>query len=1208
MADRLGAPLFFRGEGAMIPWSAMFKEHLATAAEVEGVDPHLLRKQRAAVAERPAEVHLRWMCAQALGVPYGPFTVWARRDKDPLDDARFQARPDPAGNGLRLWLEGETAAVIEVRCQAADPSRAVGLFATLAGTDLVMAVGAAAAMPDANGQARLVVRCSGATSALLVNGRNPSVRIVPLRRIVDGGGWEPVEIVGLPVDQPWAGTGYDASPQGLVTDLTDPRDAAVRRLLRGAPPIGWFPATESARAAPVWEAADPDALVEEVRKDLLPRIEELYRPGLTPMETAALRRAFAVDPPQQGSKVSSLPATAELPPFALLGLPAGADPFLALATGFGTAYRLENEDRVRVGGPDFLVTAYYPRTPFSGEVELAAFIPAPGVHGLVASPSGLLAGRSGLVQPETRDRPWRETVKVSWNRPQATAALGRSTGTALARFDAPAAGAPAESLLPARASGGWRPLLPGPDGPEGSPGFSRSAVVDAAAVIPLGSGGRSVGYAVAVEDVFGVWSRWEDALYTGNEPPPPAPRVISVRLDSTFAGTSTCPATLVVEIAVDWADRTPARVDLAANFYRMPTLTTPPPLVPPPAPIPPGGFARGIVLNVSGDTLSGPAGVTVHALDEAGESVVAPGPLQGDQGRRYRVTATVPSLDFGATGRWGVEVWARQSVAVLPGTGPWTPDLAHPALASAASPVPVLPLPPPPLPGVPLGSTPDAQGRSHARIAWSLPAGPDPQSVVVWEASETAVRQAAGLSQRAAEGTVPGQRLVDLRAAYDGLSPTRRRSVFRELLRLPGSARSTDTVLPKGSTDIHLYAVTTVTPGGADSGWPTGPVPHELLRAFMAPRVVSPAAPRVKAQVGGAGAVTLTVTAGSRVPVATFSLYRTRSANAARAVTTMGPPFATVAAVAPPPGTAPDPETGELAYSATWSGPFPASWDDWFVRAVAVPVDTVPVEAVRGQRSLASGAITVPVLPSTGPDLAPLVAEVWGADDRGVVVRTSTSAPEKVTAFGPHRLRCVAAGVAAPAQPLGDVALDPSTPPPSAPAPGAAPLTVRLARAGGSTPLAVWFQRVDATQPVDVEVSLADPLGRVTTRTLTVAGVTPPPPVALELVDAFRIAGRGVVVQLRSPAPVDTDPPWRLHILAATGVGPLGRRVQATFDLPDIPVGPQPFGRDAAIQAAREPGRPPFVYSVLVRLQGRVAVTATLISPDNRTTQVSVRV
>lgn len=1207
MADRLAAPLLFRGEGAVIPWSAMFKDHLVGASHVEGLDPDLLRRQREAVAERPGEVHLRWMCAQELGVPYGPFTVWTRPARDALKDARFQVRPDSDGDGLRMWLQGETAAVIEVRCDASDPSRPVGLFATLAGAGLVMAVGAAAVMPDANGQARLLVRCSGATSALLVNGRNPSVRIVPLQDIVEDKNWEQVEIVGLPVDQPWAGTEYDASPQGLVTDLTDPRDAAVRRLLRGAPPIGWFPATETARAAPVWKAADPDALVDEVRTDLLPRIEDLYQPGMTPMETAAIRRAFAVDAPQQGTKVSSLPAKAELAPFALLGLPACADPFLALATGFGTAYPVGNEDRVQVSRQDFLVTAYYARTPLSDDVELAAFIPAPGLHGQVASPSGLVAGRSGLVQPETRDSPWRETVAVSWNRPQATAALGRSTGTALARFDAPAAGAPAESLLPPRASGGWRPLLPGPDGPQGAPGFSRSAVVDAAAVIPLGSGGRSVGYAVAVEDVYGVWSRWEDALYTGDEPRPPAPRVISVRVDTTYAGSSTCPATLVVELAVDWADRTPAGVDLAANFYRMPALSTPPPLVPPPAPIPPGGFARGIALTFVGDVLSGPE-VTVEALDEDGVSVVDPGPLQGDQGRRYRITDAMPTLDFAATARWGVEVWARQSVVVLAGEGPWTPDLAHPALASAASPVPVLPMPPPPLPGVPLGSTPDAQGRSHARISWSLPGGPDPQAVVVWEASETAVRQAAGVAQRAPEGTVPGQRLVHLRAAYDGLSPERRRSVFRELLRLPGSARSTDTVLPKGSTDIHLYAVTTVTPSGVDSGWPTGPVPHQLLRAFMAPRMVAPAAPRLTAEIGAAGAVTLSLTGGSRVPVATFSLYRTRSANAARSVNTMGPPFATVAAVAPPLGTAPDPETGELSYAASWSGTFPASWDDWFVRAVAVPVDTVPEEAVRGQRSAASGAVTLTVLPPAGPDLAALTAEVWGPDNRGVVVRTSTSAPEKVTAFGPHRLRSVAAGVAAPLQPLGDLALDPSSPPASAPAPGASPLTVRLARAAGTTPLAVWFRRADATRPVDVEVSLADPLGRVTTRTLTVPGVTPPPPVVLELVDSFRIAGRGVVVLLRSPAPADTDPPWRLRIVAATALGPLGRREQATFALPDIPVGQQPFGRNAVIQATREPGRPPFNYSVLVRLQGRLAITATLISPDDRTSQVTVRV
>ena len=46
----------------------------------------------------------------------------------------------------------------------------------------------------------------------------------------------------------------------------------------------------------------------------------------------------------------------------------------------------------------------------------------------------------------------------------------------------------------------------------------------------------------------------------------------------------------------------------------------------------------------------------VEALDTAGENVVTPGPLQGEDGRRYRVRLPVPTLDFGSTGLYRCEI------------------------------------------------------------------------------------------------------------------------------------------------------------------------------------------------------------------------------------------------------------------------------------------------------------------------------------------------------------------------------------------------------------------------------------------------------------------------------------------------------------------------------------------------------------------------
>lgn len=1225
MARRIASPWWLRAEGARVPWATIIRRRLQTDREGP-VDPRVLAAQMAVVGRRPVELHLRWACSELLGVPFGPFTVWIRaaRDETKGVDARTRARP----GGIRLsW--GFVAAVVEVECTVIDPARPVALFATRGGGSLHEAVGATAVRAAAGARVTLRVRCSGATRVVLVNGSAPVVRCQALDEVINDPAWKPLERVGLPVDNPWPATAYDTGRQGLVAAPTDPVTAALQRLQRGGPPIGWYALTEMGRVAPPWTPPDHVRLLQEIRRDVLPRIERLYRAGIVPPDQGAVVDSPPVDPPHHGGHPSSLSAKVQLPPLALLTLPASSNPFLALATGFGTAYPANQQlEQVPFGRADFLVTAEYQETPLrQGRATVAAFVPLPGEHGDTVSPTTLTAERAGLVSPEQRDGPWRETVRVSWNRSQASAALGRPSGAILARYDT--TGVPlAECLLPLREAGDFRPLLMVPDGPPGTPNFARTAMVDAAAVIPLGSGGRTPAYAAAVEDVFGVWSRWEDVPYAGTEPAPPTPRVLAVSLTTSYAGTTTCPTILEVELSVDWADRTPVRVELASVFFHMADAKALPPAgTAPVGPAPAGGFRRDLVFPFVGDELRGPTGATIEHLDTAGENSVTPGPLQGDQGRRYRVRVPVPTLDFAPTRRWGVQLWLRGRLAVLPGDTSWSPDASHPALASAASPVPVAPLPPPIPPGVPMGSTPDAQGCSHVRLRWSLPAGADVQKVVVWEVAESALRQMAGLTQRDPEGTLPGWRLQHLRDAYDAMPTTRRRAAFRRLLELPGSARETDVALPKGSTDIHLFTVTTVTSTSVESPWPDGAAPHEHLQAVMAPRIRRPAAPRLRALVGVSGPATLSLEAPSRISVQEFRLFRTRSAEAARNVETMGPAFAVVPAVAPPPGSTPDPVTGERTWSAEWSGVFDASWDDWFIRATAVPVDSVPEEAVRGTPSPPCDPVTLSALPDAPPDLAPLIADVWGDAHDGVLVRTSTSAPMRALALGSHRVSGIAGSSIVAPIPVEDIRAGPTLPSDAPPAGAtAAPVLVHAARAAGRTPLALWFRRPTATDPVNVVLRLADPLGRVTERALTVPGWVPPPPVlpTLRLLDVFKIIGRGAVLHLRSDAPVDVAPPYVLRITATPRILPRGlpfppmpggfpplvrpRPVIAAFPLDAIPHGTGPFGTTATIQAVRISVASPHSYQVLVRLQPPFTVTAAMVAPGGAQTQVSTEV
>ena len=616
-------------------------------------------------------------------------------------------------------------------------------------------------------------------------------------------------------------------------------------------------------------------------------------------------------------------------------------------------------------------------------------------------------------------------------------------------------GADASSLLPERDAGGPRPFLIGAEAPEGQPGNDRVVLVHGEAEIPNGSGGREVGYAVAVSDVFGIWSRWQDVRWQGDEPVPPPPRIVSVSLSTTYAGSTACPATLETEIAVEWQERTPTDVDVAALYFPMATSSTPqPPGLSPDLPLPAGCFRRDLALGFLGDEPI-PSGCTVTPLNPAGDAAMTPGPGQGDGGRRYRLRADVPTLDFTSIRRWGVQLFTRRALVVGPTWTAWGPPVSHPALASAASPVPVLPLPPPAPPGVPLGSTLDADGCSHIRVHWSLPAG-DVRTCIVWEASETALRQRAGLPPRAPDTDPPGVRLAALWARYDAMTPTARRATFRRLVELPGTAREHDVALPKGSTDIHLFVVTTMTGSGVESPWPGGATPHEHLQAVIAPRLLQPGPPTVSPEFDDAGTVTIRLRSTGPLPVERVRLYRTRSEVAARKVETMGPAFADVVASVVPGVT--DPVLRTPVYEAVWTGVVPGHWDPWLVRAVAVPPNTLPVQGVRGLPSPASDVVSLFLPPTQPPTLEPLLAELWSADHRGVLVRTATTAPPRALAVGTHTLSATAG--AQVLEPIGLEALDETAlAAPPAPAStavvlerGARPAAVRRSPSGSRAP------------------------------------------------------------------------------------------------------------------------------------------------------------
>lgn len=1129
-------------------------------------------------------VRLVWACGEDLGTPLRPFTIWhSGRSAVPLRQVRFATHSTAEGLVV-TWggvVSGRVALVCDVR-----PGTTAGAFALRHGSSARSAVNVARVETNASTSVVLDVSASEITAVLLVNATAVEVHVQSLNEIINADSWQKWEIVGLPVSGQFGR--YDMGKQGLITDLVPPVDAAVQRLQRAAPPVGWWPETESGRPAPRWIAPDAVDLVKDVSENFLPEVRELFRDGLAERSQWELVDRRVVESPSQGARVSDQPATSHSSPLGTLMLAGLSDVFTNLAAGFGTGYDADSLPSVPVSGPlthvrrgipDLMVTAEYSDCVLGRDVEVCAYIPGGAViqHSSVPPVLDLKAKRAALLPPAARDLPFAESLDINWLGRQSTPWLTDPVGSVLARFN-PADAIPAVDASPKRPAGGsGASVIATPKALENRPGSERPRMVDPGLELPL-SGSRSLGYAVAQCNVFGVFSPWQDVSLTTDSPVVNGARVVSLALAAQYTTSHVCSSVVTVEVAIEWMERSPASLEVVTLFYPMPAGDTPPPNVGPGDPVPPGCIRGVRTLHFAGDVAS-LAGVGVEPLGEDGAVVASFGSAtQGDAGRRYRLTFAGELLDYGAVSRWGVRLWLRLRAGAVPTFSRYTPAQHAPATAVAASPVPVVPQPPPPVPGVPMGSTPDAAGHSHVRVSWKPITAAGVHRIVVWEATETAMLWTLAASTPDRNG-VPGERLATILAVYDGVvdpDPTqgaagaakrigaRRQGCFRRVMEVAPDATSADVVLPRGSRDIHLFVVTAITTTAVESEWPDGGlgiIASDHLQPVMAPELLRPSQPAVRPVVQIDGTTSLTCRAASPIEVKAFEVFATRSELAARDHLTMGPPRERVLA-ARSVGT--DPITGAPVWEATAVGALPEHWDPWFVRAVAVPVLSVPPMAQRGLTSPPSGLLRVQVTPSAGPSLEALSHALRSADHRMVLFSSATTAPEHVIAAGEHRLKVVIDGVVQHHALHAVAAGGPGSPPLD----GASTL-MRGPRVDGSTPVYLWVQRARASDAIEVSVSLTDPLGRSTTESSRVepwvAPVTTP---RVKVVNSFTITGRGTILVVRTSAEAGARPPWSVSLKATTGT------VQRD-PFPRTDRRPPPFGREIPGRWDDAPGRRP---------------------------------
>jgi hypothetical protein len=877
--------------------------------------------------------------------------------------------------------------------------------------------------------------------------------------------WELIETVGLPVDDDWGDAGYDLSDQGPVNDPRRPVDAAQRRLDRGAPRIGWtklrLNLPDGQHELPEWQPVDLRAYLEDMLEGrLMTGVHAMLRDVPNGLDHRAFVDAEAdvagtgaINPHLLLDGAVALrgradQATSEWHPLGLLLLGAGSDPLASLALGFGTAMpqRGERDDlymvstRLMVELPDA-----------SFEIQLADVITVDGSSRAPERPSDLSTALIGHTRPQRIDGPSLDSIGVRWKRalnPAFALGVGDETaavGYAVGRL-AQEAGRDGAILLARRPEhvGGWLPFVASKPPHEQPVQFTDQRRRETTA------NGELVGdpmayehvYGVAAQDVFGRWSPWSTVAFEADAEAPQTPSILAVALDGS--------GVLTVDFGWDWSDRTPELVELTAAYSHDP-----------------GSPVLSAVARFGGDAEPSVTGAEIVPLDHAREPLVSWGAAQdpdpSEPGTRYyRLTAEV-FLDFGGE-RWReLEVRACGQCHLherfIPGwnIGPFGP----PSRTRVYDPGPPRP---PAVPEAPQwASLPDAAGVSRARLSW--PGDPHVAGYALYEATETSLLAALGLP-----GPDPARSLVDRLATLRGQDLPRHRSAFRRVqkeLIPPGAPYEVS--LPRGSTVLHLYAVTAVSRNQVESAWPSS---GQGFIAVAAPRLAVPSAPILEAfedtdpeTIGPPPVVQVRVRAAGGPAVELIELYRIADDGLAADVDTMGAPIVALAGA-----------------QATFFDHVGYGWHRVWYRAVAWSVRD-DLQGVVEARSRPSAPVSVLIPPPGAPRVTDLRVNEPGSTATDALISWTTSAPIGGTAIGAHAVVAEArANAGAPASSRTEAQLDALPAVASAaelPAPDpAAPRIVRVGPAGAFR-LYAWLPRPAAGQAFAATVKVIDPLGRV---------------------------------------------------------------------------------------------------------------------------------
>lgn len=866
---------------------------------------------------------------------------------------------------------------------------------------------------------------------------------ITMQEMLDAKDWELIQIVGLPFGTgKVGGMGYDGDRQGFVSDLTDAETAALQRLKIGELLFTSPPSTGDPQVPdPQWEPVDaekyldnlfngPDTILNMVNRCMTQSNDLSY---IRAKRQPAYIEKRSIDGIHQPGGGPPKTAEAKIPVVATTILSVSNESPAALGLGFGTTdfvSRSEIAGKSRsyamsvsaattssqIFGFDYMVTGKYVIRPYekfnpldifdelSKQIEFCALsddreMPSPPVNAQALS---LRTNR-----PEQTDFIFTEAVKLRWQKP----ALPQGCGVIASYRNGLSTILNTEYDFSSKAYKNFNTYVPKIAGastgeqvlPAEDPADNdKFILVESEEPLPF-KGSELHKYFIAGWDVFGRWSNFVKINHLAKAPEKQNPGVMSIHLFKTNPEVTSdlsplnpnVPCTLEIEIGWNWVDRTPAKIEVSGLFFNAANDL---------APVTHPNYFSTTSVDVSTPV------ITIH-FDAAGNPVSSAGNV-------FKVTNTAET----PSDLRNIKLIINNITASFPAGAPFS--VAYAVYVRGLEKVRTTPLPedwgswssgyltrmqdprPPAatiLPAtVQFTALPDATKLGRGRLTW--PVAANALGYYVWEASETAVREALDQQLKTEFPADDSKHLKPLtdslvdRATQlrDLLADSRYQNLcqraFNRLTREMIRGTSVELEIPGSSRVLTIYQVSSINAANIESG-------KSNVVLFAVPRLQKPAPPRLMlrkfkredpvthAETKG---ISVQLLNGNGMAPAGYNLYMTRKKLLGNDIGIKGLPVKEYDSADW------QPLTMKMADGTTYHGRFVeetivnGSWRPYVYQAVAVGDEDLTRGLLRGESDPSSTEIIF--YPPDSPPTLIIQPPVLG-NANSTVMRLSTNAP-----------------------------------------------------------------------------------------------------------------------------------------------------------------------------------------------------------------------